>query len=85
LQEYNCIVDVYDLWVDSANAIKEIGLGLIDSLSPVAHQGVILAVNHINFRDLGAHTIRKSESDNHVFYKLKYIVLPNEIDLRFQE
>lgn len=82
LQEYNCIVDVYDPWVDSANAINEYGVKLIDSLSLGAYQAIILAVAHDSFRDLGVDTIRKSGSGNHVLYDLKYLFSSEETDLR---
>ncbi|WLP95808.1 Vi polysaccharide biosynthesis UDP-N-acetylglucosamine C-6 dehydrogenase TviB [Psychrobacter sp. M13] len=82
LEEYNIEVDVYDPWVDSASAQHEYDITPIDK--PVADQydGIILAVAHEQFIDMGIDNIRALGKDDHVLYDLKYIFTKDETDIR---
>ncbi len=82
LEEYNIEVDVYDPWVNSASAQHEYDITPIDK--PVADQydGVILAVAHKQFIDMGIENIRALGKDDHVLYDLKYIFTKDETDIR---
>ncbi len=82
LKEYNIEVDVYDPWIDAEEAQHEYGITPIDSLENGKYDGVILAVAHKQFKDMGIDAIRKLGKPAHVVYDLKYLFAPEQTDLR---
>lgn len=82
LQEYHIDVDVYDPWVDVAEAQHEYGITPVQSLKPDTYDAVVLAVAHEQFKQMGAAQIRALGKQNHVLYDLKYVLAPSESDLR---
>lgn len=51
LKSYGVTVDVYDPWVDTSVARKELGLELKDSINLEDYDSIILAVSHNQFKD----------------------------------
>ena len=49
LESYGIEVDIYDPWVNSAEAKREYGLELIDVLQPRGYDAMIVAVAHDEF------------------------------------
>lgn len=82
LQEYNVDVDVYDPWVNAVEAKQEYGITPIDQPIPNHYDGIILAVAHQEFVDMGINNIRKLGKDTHIIYDLKYIFAKEDTDLR---
>ncbi|NNH38976.1 Vi polysaccharide biosynthesis UDP-N-acetylglucosamine C-6 dehydrogenase TviB [Acinetobacter sp. ANC 5380] len=82
LKEYHVNVDVYDPWVDAAEAEHEYGISPVQSLEKAAYDAVILAVAHEQFKDMGAEAIRALGKPEHVLYDLKYVLSQAESDLR---
>ncbi|HUH88198.1 MAG TPA: Vi polysaccharide biosynthesis UDP-N-acetylglucosamine C-6 dehydrogenase TviB [Pusillimonas sp.] len=82
LADYNIQVDVYDPWVDPAEAQREYGITPVDKPEPGTYDGIIVAVAHKQFTDMGAKAIRALGKDQHVLYDLKYIMSADESDLR---
>ncbi|OSI13298.1 Vi polysaccharide biosynthesis protein VipA/TviB [Neisseria canis] len=82
LKEYNITVDVYDPWIDHAEAQHEYGLTPISSLEEGQYDGIILAVAHKQFKEMGIEAIRKLAKKEHVIYDLKYLFTAEETDLR---
>ena len=82
LQEYNIEVDVYDPWIDPKEAEHEYGITPITSLENGKYDGVILAVAHKQFKEMGIDAIRKLGKPAHVVYDLKYLFAPEQTDLR---
>jgi len=82
LQDYGVIVDVYDPWVDVAEAQHEYGIKPINQPEPGAYDGVILAVSHNEFAAMGEDGLRKLGRPDHVLYDLKYILSADQSDLR---
>ena len=82
LQDYNCAVDVYEPWSTVEEAKLEHGIVPIAQLEKGAYDGIILAVAHQQFRDMGAEAIRGLGKKTHVLYDLKYILPANASDLR---
>ncbi len=82
LGEYNIHVDVYDPWVDTAEAEHEYGITPVKALAQGAYDGVIVAVSHHQFVELGAKGIRALGKPEHVLYDLKYVLTADESDLR---
>lgn len=82
LSEYNIAVDVYDPWVSGTEAQHEYGIMPINEPAIDAYDGIVLAVAHDEFRDLGVENIRRYGKTEHVLYDLKYLLKAEESDLR---
>jgi UDP-N-acetyl-D-galactosamine dehydrogenase len=82
LEEYNIEVDVYDPWVDSDEAEREYGIAPISKPSNNQYDGIILAVAHKEFAQMGVSAIRELGRDNHVLYDLKYLFAKDDTDIR---
>nr|WP_269137265.1 Vi polysaccharide biosynthesis UDP-N-acetylglucosamine C-6 dehydrogenase TviB [Psychrobacter sp. Ps1] len=82
LQEYNIDVDVYDPWVDASEAEHEYGIAPISKPSNSQYDGIILAVAHKEFAQMGVSAIRELGRDNHVLYDLKYLFAKDDTDIR---
>ena len=76
LNGYSAQVDIWDPWVDAAEAKHEYGLDLMKP-EQGAYDAVIVAVGHNEFRDLGAEGIRAFGKPESILYDVKY-VLPRE-------
>lgn len=82
LEEYHIEVDVYDPWVDSAEAEHEYNIRPINAPNSAEYDGIILAVAHEQFKQMGAKEIRKFGKAEHVLYDLKYVLTQQESDIR---
>lgn len=82
LESYGVQVDVYDPWVNKAEAEQEYGITPIKQPQPGAYDAMIVAVAHEQFKQLGADTIHGYGKQQHVLYDLKYIVPAELCDLR---
>ncbi|MDO4641792.1 MAG: Vi polysaccharide biosynthesis UDP-N-acetylglucosamine C-6 dehydrogenase TviB [Neisseria sp.] len=82
LKDYNISVDVYDPWIDHAEAQHEYGITPISSLENGKYDGIVLAVAHNQFKEMGIADIRKLGKKDHVVYDLKYLFTAEETDLR---
>jgi UDP-N-acetyl-D-galactosamine dehydrogenase len=84
LKEYNCQVDVYDPWISSAEAEHEYGITPISTLptGEGCYDGIMLAVAHHQFKEMGTKAIRALGKKAHVLYDLKYILPADATDLR---
>ena len=82
LASYGTEVDVYDPWVDVAEAKDEYGLDLITAPEEGAYDVVVVAVAHDEFRALGADGIRAFCKETSVLYDIKYILPSDAVDDR---
>lgn len=82
LAEYDVNVDVFDPWVDAEEAHKEYGIKPIPQPEMGQYDGIVLAVAHDEFKNMGAEKIRALGKAPHVLYDLKYILDRNDSDLR---
>ena len=82
LKEYNCKVDVFDMHVNKSNEVSKDNINLIENPLPKSYDGVIIAVAHDKFIEMGAKSIRAFGKNTHVLYDLKYILPATESDLR---
>lgn len=85
LKEYNIDVDVYDPWVDAAEAQQEYDINPINdiiNLNSDSYDGIILAVAHNQFVEMGVEKIRELGKQNHVLYDLKYLFDSELSDIR---
>jgi UDP-N-acetyl-D-galactosamine dehydrogenase len=82
LRQYQCEVDVYDPWVDPADANHEYGIAPVVRPEEGCYDAVVIAVAHNQFRVLGAAGIRAFCRETSVVYDLKYVLAASESDLR---
>jgi UDP-N-acetyl-D-galactosamine dehydrogenase len=82
LQDYNVQADVYDPWIDSAEAGHEYGITPVAAPERGAYDAIIVAVAHEQFVELGAQGIRAFGKPEHVLYDLKYVLNADEADIR---
>lgn len=82
LRDYGAQVDVYDPWVDPAEALTAYGLTAVEAPEAGSYDGVILAVAHDKFRAMGADGIRSYGRPLHVFCDLKSVFECSHSDLR---
>lgn len=82
LQEYGVEVDVFDPCAEPDHAEREYGLRLLKIPPPSAYDGVLLAVAHREFREMGPEAIRAYGKSVHVLYDLKHVLPESASDLR---
>lgn len=82
LAEYYINVDVYDPWVNPAEAKHEYGVDLIKQPENHKYDAVIFAVAHNQFKVLTADDIKGYLKEEHVIYDLKYMLDPALADIR---
>jgi nucleotide sugar dehydrogenase len=82
LAKYGAKVDVYDPWVDAAEAAHEYGIKPIRKPAKGRYDAVVLAVAHKEFRDMGIDAIRGFARKPHVLYDIKYVFDADEVDGR---
>lgn len=82
LRAFGIEAEVHDPWADAAEAAHEYGLELTPEPADGAYDGIVLAVAHNEFRDMGAAAIRRFGKPHHIIYDLKYIVPAEAADLR---
>lgn len=82
LKEYGMVPDVYDPWVDSAEAKREYGFELTNQLSASHYSAAIVAVAHHQFKELGVAGVRETLQPNGLIYDLKYVFNRADVDIR---
>ena len=82
LKGYHANVDIYDPWVNAEEAEHEYQIRPISSPAVASYDGVILAVAHDQFRDLGIQGIRRLCKPNAVVYDVKSLFPPSQVDGR---
>lgn len=82
LRDYGIAVDVFDPHADAAEAQREYGLDLLKVPEQGLYDGIILAVAHQEFREMGAPAIRAFGKAGALIYDLKYVLGAEEADLR---
>src|SRR5690606_21029 len=68
LAEYNIQADVYDPWINAEEAQHEYGITPVTAPVEGDYDGIILAVAHHQFKELGVETIRTFGKPQHVLY-----------------
>ncbi|GAA4407788.1 Vi polysaccharide biosynthesis UDP-N-acetylglucosamine C-6 dehydrogenase TviB [Fodinibacter luteus] len=83
LADYDIDVDVLDPWADPQEAREEYGVDLLEQPETGVYAGVVLAVGHREFVELGAERVRAFGAPGaHVLYDLKYVLPKADSDLR---
>jgi len=82
LLDYDCQVDIYDPWINLEEALHEYGVKMLPGLLEKKYDGIILAVAHQQFKEMGIEKIRALGKSKNVLYDLKYIFRADQSDLR---
>jgi UDP-N-acetyl-D-galactosamine dehydrogenase len=82
LESYGSSVDVWDPWVDAAEAKTEYGIDLITEPEKGAYDVVVIAVAHDQFKKLGEQGIREFGKETSVVYDIKYVLPAGVVDDR---
>ena len=82
LQSFNVNVEVYDSWADKREVKDHYGIDLIDKLPKNYYDGVVIAVDHSEYKKLGIDYVRSLLKPNNVIYDVKYVFEENDSDIR---
>jgi UDP-N-acetyl-D-galactosamine dehydrogenase len=82
LEEYGARVDVFDPWVRRVDAMREYRIRLAGRIQRGVYDGVVVAVPHREFREMGARRIRSYGRPKHVLYDVKYAFPAQQVDGR---
>ena len=82
LVKYDCKLDLYDPWVDDEDIKKIYGINPKSKLSENIYDGVLIAVAHNEFKNMGIKEIIKLCKKNRIIYDLKHLFLKDQVDLR---
>ena len=82
LQSFNVNVGVYDNWADKQEVKDHYGIDLIDKLQKSYYDGVVIAVDHSEYKKLGIDYVRSLLKPNNVIYDVKYVFEENDSDIR---
>ena len=77
-----CKVDLYDPWVDIEEIKKIYGIRPKSILDLNTYDGILIAVAHDKFRNMGIKSILKLCKKKHIIYDLKYLFSEDQVDLR---
>lgn len=80
--DYHCQIDVYDPWVNPAEAQHEYDISPVAEAQPGSYDAIILAVNHRQFEKMGLEGIKALGKPNCVIYDVKYVFPAGTVDGR---
>ena len=79
LKTYNITVDVYDPWIDRDEAVEEYGIDCLETEPALGtYDGIVLAVGHRQFAEMGSIGIRGFGKNDAVLFDVKGI-MPREM------
>jgi UDP-N-acetyl-D-galactosamine dehydrogenase len=81
-EDYGARVDVYDPWIDAAEAQQEYGITPIEQLIEGRYEAVILAVAHRQFAELGSSRIRALCKPDGILFDVKHLLPADLVDGR---
>ena len=82
LTEYKLKIDVYDNWASKTEVYKEYKINLLENIPKNYYDGVIVAVDHSEYKRMGMPSIREFTLKNSVIYDVKHIFDKSDSDLR---
>ena len=82
LNKFDCNLDLYDPWADCEEINTSYQIYPKTKLISSTYDGIIIAVAHKVFKDMGIKTISNLCKKNHVIYDLKYLFQKKEVDIR---
>ena len=82
LHGYNAAVDVYDPWINAAEAEHEYAITPIAQPQAGSYDAMVVAVGHREFVAMGEEGIRAFGNPNSVVYDVKYVLPRDAVDGR---
>lgn len=82
LRQLKCNLDLHDPWADSNEIKKLYNINPVKSLKPNTYDGIIISIEHSQFKDMGIKSIKALGKKNFILYDLKHIFSKQEVDLR---
>jgi UDP-N-acetyl-D-galactosamine dehydrogenase len=82
LASFGVDVDIWDPWVDASQARKEYGITPIDRPLDGIYDGIVIAVAHRQFAELGIDRIRAYGKANALVFDVKYLLPAGATDGR---
>lgn len=82
LKSFNINVDIYDDWADKQEALDHYNIELIDTLHQGYYDGIVVAVDHSDYKKMGIDAVRALAKSNHVVYDVKHVFEEEETDIR---
>ena len=82
LQDFNCLVDVYDPWISVGDVNCRLNMVPVKCLTEGFYDAIVVAVPHDEFKAMGIDAIRVLCKPLAVLYDLKSIFDFNDCDLR---
>ncbi|WP_068876346.1 nucleotide sugar dehydrogenase [Phenylobacterium sp. CCH12-B4] len=82
LADYGVAVDICDPWIEAGEARREYGLDLLAEPAQGAYDGIVVAVPHRQFVELGAARIRAFGRPDAVVFDVKAMLPKDDSDLR---
>ena len=83
LEGFGAKIDVYDSWVDRAEARHEYGIDLLAEMpAPGQYDALVVAVAHDEFNTLGIEGMRRLANDRAIIYDIKGMFPKEQVDGR---
>ena len=82
LRTYHADVEVFDPWVDAAEAHRAYGIDLVSRLSSGTYDAIVLAVAHHQFIEIGAEMLRALGKPDCVLFDVKDVLPRDAVDDR---
>jgi UDP-N-acetyl-D-galactosamine dehydrogenase len=82
LEDYGMKIDVHDPWVSAQDAETACGFPTVQNLEAGVYDGIVMAVNHDQYKAMDEAAFRKLGKNNHVLFDLKYILPKEGSDIR---
>ena len=79
---YHALIDIYDPWININEAEYEYNVPFLSKIPTYKYDAIILAVNHNQFIEMGAHKMHALGKENHVLYDVKNVLPKHEVDGR---
>ncbi len=82
LKKFDCNIDLFDPLTNSEEIYNKYNMHLKNKLNQNTYDGIIIAVAHEVFKNMGINKIKNLCKKNHVIFDLKYLFSKEEVDLR---
>lgn len=81
LKEYSIDIDVYDPWVDPAQAKEEYGIELVQSPLPDTYDAIVVTVAHSQFAEMSQEKLRSFlKEERSIIFDVKSLYPPSWVD-----
>ena len=82
LKKFDCKLDLHDPWADKDEIKETYNIFPNSELHQNTYDGIIIAVKHKKFQEMGIKAIKKLCKKNHVIYDLKYLFKKSQTNMR---